>query len=73
MLSKKHIALLRRIIEYDGFTFMLPARGKILDDLESAGMVFVKDSDLSMFGDKSVIVRPSIDGESYLEELDEST
>ena len=35
MLSKKHITLLRRIVEHDGFTFMLPARGKILDELES--------------------------------------
>jgi hypothetical protein len=69
MLSKKQIKLLSQVVEHQELDFKKIS--KDLESLEDFGFIFIKESSCFVFGDKSVRVRSSLDGENYLLSLGE--
>lgn len=69
-LGAKHIKLLRQIVADQEIVFA--STKKALEDLHDAGFIFIRESDQSIFGDKSVTVRSALRGEEFLEEIDGS-
>jgi hypothetical protein len=69
VLSKKQIKLLALVVESQELDFK--KTNKDLEFLQDLGFIFIKESSsYFIFGDKSVKVSSSLDGEAYLISLE---
>jgi hypothetical protein len=68
-ITSVQISLLEKVVAQQVILF--PGRGKNLDALEDAGFVYITPSNkLAVFGDRSIEVKSTLDGEDFLENMD---